>query len=182
MNNQQNNVKVLTEKEAQIMNTINDGGSATFAQVIAVVSEKQLKRGNPLANAEVTKLVNYNFLLNAVYQNAVNNARVREGNEADFEAKQNWHEKVYDTNNGSIVRNRNKVEDRYLSGIVNNAKTLTYFVDGIEATAEQIETIKQFKPKVAKAVNQGLDNDIIFRTIKIEGIKEVRSHKQVLTY
>ena len=66
MNNQQNNVKVLTEKEAQIMNTINDGGSATFAQVIAVVSEKQLKRGNPLANAEVTKLVNYNFLLNAV--------------------------------------------------------------------------------------------------------------------
>jgi sugar-specific transcriptional regulator TrmB len=107
---------------------------------------------------------------------------VKEGNEADFEAKQNWHEKVYDTNNGSIVRNRNKVDDRYLSGIVNNAKVITYFVDGIEATAEQVEVIKQFKPKVAKAVNQGLEDDIIFRTIKVEGIKEVRANKQVLTY
>jgi predicted transcriptional regulator len=178
----QNNVKVLTEKEAQILNAINDGGSATFAQVIAVVSQKQLKRGNPLAKAEVTKLVNYNFLLNAVYENAVNNKRVREGNEADFEAQKNWHEKVYDTNNGSIVCNRNNANDRYLSGIVNNAKVLTYFVDGIEATNEQIETIKQFKPKVAKAVNQGLEDDVIFRTIKIEGIKEVRANKQVLTY
>ena len=175
-------MKNLTAKEQEIMNAINDGGSATFAQVIAVVGEKQLKTGNPLAKAEVTKLVNYNLLLNAVYQNAVNNARVREGNEADFEAKQNWHEKVYDSNNGSIVRNRKKIEDRFLSGIVNNAKVITYFVDGIEATAEQVEVIKQFKPKSTKAVNQGLENDIIFRTIKIEGIKEVRSNKQVLTY
>jgi hypothetical protein len=182
MNNQQNSVKVLTEKEAQIMNTINDGGSATFAYIIAVVSEKQLKRGNPLANDEITKLVNYNFSLNCVYENAVNNKRIKEGNEADFEAKQNWHEKVYDSNNGSIVRNRNKVDDRYLSGIVNSAETKQYYVNGIEATSEQIETIKQFKPKVAKAVNQGLENDVIFRTIKIEGIKEVRSNKQVLTF
>ena len=81
----------MQNKKSQIItNLINDGGSATFAQVVAVVEQKMLKTGNPLRNATITKLVNYNMLLNANYQNMVNNARVREGKEADFQAKENW--------------------------------------------------------------------------------------------
>lgn len=168
-------------KEQIIFNVINDGGSATFATIIANVEQKMLKTGNPLRDAVVTKLVDYKFMLNAVYQNAVNNQRIREEKSADFQAKSNWHEKVYDSKNGAIVCNKNKRENTYLSGIVQNAETLKYFVDGIEATAEQIEVIKQFKQK-STAKNQGLEDEVIFRTIKIEGIKEVRANKNVIAF
>ena len=168
-------------KEEIIIAAINDGGSATFATIVAKVGEKLLKTNNPLKDDEVTKLVDYKFMLNAVYENAVNNQREREGKESDFKAKSNWHEKVYDSKNGAIVRNKNKHENTYLSGIVQRAETLKYFVNGIEATPEQIEIIKQFKQK-SSAKNQGIENEVIFRTIKIDGIKEVRANKTVLMF
>jgi hypothetical protein len=177
----QNNVKILTEKEVQIMQAINDGGKGTFAEVTAMVEQSMLKTNNPLAKEVVTKLTTYNVLLNANYTNLVNNTRVREGKEANFKAKKNWHEKVYDSENGSIVCNPNKRENRYLMASVNFAKTLTYYVNGVEATNEQVEIIKQFKSK-SSAKNQGLDKEVVIRTIGIEGIKEVRANKQVLTY
>lgn len=171
----------LNKKEEIILNAINDGGSATFATIIAEVEQKVLKRGNPLASAKITKLVDYKFSLNCIYENAVNNQRKKENKETDFVAKSNWHTKVYDTKNGSIVANKNNTESRYLSGIVNGAETLKYFINGIEATAEQIEIIKQFKQK-SSAPNQGLENEIIFRTIKIAGIKEVRANKNLIIF
>ena len=171
----------LNEKEQTILNAINDGGSATFATIIAEVEQKVLKRGNPLASAKITKLVDYKFSLNCIYENAVNSQRKKENKDADFIAKSNWHTKVYDTKNGSIVANKNNMDSRYLSGIVNGAETLKYFIDGIEANKEQIEVIKQFKQK-SSTPNQGLDNEIIFRTIKIEGIKEVRANKNLIVF
>jgi hypothetical protein len=168
-------------KEQIIFNAINDGGSATFATIIANVEQKMLKTGNPLKNAVITKLVDYKFMLNAVYQNAVNNKRIKEGKEADFKAQSNWHEKVYDSKNGAIVCNKNKRENTYLSGIVQSAENLKYFVDNREATAEEIAIIKQFKQK-SSAKNQGLEDEVIFRTIKIEGIKEVRANKNVIAF
>ena len=168
-------------KEQIIFNAINDGGSATFATIIANVEQDMVKTGNPLRKATITKLVNYKFLLNAVYQNAVNNQRVREGKEADFKAQSNWHEKVYDSKNGAIVRNKKAHDKMYLSGIVENAEVLKYFVDGREATAEEVEIIKNFK-RTSSAANQKLDDEIIFRTIKIEGIKEVRANKNVIAF
>lgn len=171
----------MNTKEEIIFNVINDGGSATFATIIANVEQKMLKTGNPLRNAVVTKLVDYKFLLNAVYANAVNNQREREGKEADFKAKQNWHEKVYDSKNGAIVRNTKSPENTYLSGIVQSAETLEYFVNGKPATAAEIEIIREFKQQ-SSAPNQGLDKEIIFRTIKISGIKEVRANKNIVVF
>ena len=168
-------------KEQIIFNAINDGGSATFATIIANVEQDMVKTGNPLRKANVTKLVNYKFLLNAVYQNAVNNQRVREGKEAAFQAKSNWHEKVYDSKNGAIVRSKKAQDKMYLSGIVESAEVLQYFVDGKEATAEEVEIIKNFK-RVSSAANQGVADEVIFRTIKIEGIKEVRANKNVIAF
>jgi hypothetical protein len=43
------------------------------------------------------------------------------------------------------------------------------------------EVIKQFKQN-SSTPNQGLDNEIIFRTIKIEGIKEVRANKNLIVF
>jgi len=161
------------KKQEIIEMLINDGGSATFAQMVAEVEEKQLKRGNPLASAKVTKVVSYNMLLNANYTNMVNNRRAKEGKETDFEAKENWFAKVNDGFNGSIVCNKKDTTALYLFFACNNAKTLKYFVNGNEATADEIETIKKFKPTTAKATNQGLENDVVVRTVKLNGIKEI---------
>jgi hypothetical protein len=172
----------LNNKEQQIIDAINDGGSATFATIIAKVEQKMLKKGNPLRSSKIEKLVNYKFTLNAIYSNAVNSQRKKEEKDADFVAKQNWHSKVYDSKNGAIVCNVKNTDKRYLSGIVNDAQIITYFVDGVEATKEEVEIIKEFRQKQSKPTNQGLENDVIFRVIEIDNIKKVVANKNILTY
>ena len=68
----------------------------------------------------------------------------------------------------------------YLFFACNNAKTLKYFVNGVEATEQEIATIKQFKPAPSKAINQGLENDVVVRTVKLEGIKEITCGAKVM--
>ena len=176
------NLTTLSNKELEIINAINDGGSATFATIIAKVEQKMLKKGNPLRNSLIEKLVNYKFTLNAIYSNAVNSQRKKEEKNTDFVAKQNWHSKVYDSKNGAIVCNVKNTDKRYLSGIVNDAQIISYFVDGVEATKEEVEIIKEFRQKQSKPINQGLENDIIFRVIEINNIKKVVANKQELIY
>ncbi len=171
----------MVNKKTQIVSAlIKDGGSATFAQVVAEVEQKMLKRGNPLKDAVITKLVHYNMLLNANYQNMVNNARVREGKEADFQAKENWFTPVNDSFNGSIVAKKSDLSCEYLKFACNNAKTEKYFVNGVEATESDLSIIKEFKQKPSKAVNQGLENDVVIRTIKMEGIKSIKCGESLI--
>ena len=163
-----------------ILALLNDGGSATFASVTALVSHTMVKthkesgETNPLWNHKenITKRVKYLVTLNGVYENAVNNQRIREGKEADFKAKPNWHTPVFDTKNGSIVCNRNKPEDMYLKVAVNSAETTEWFVNGKEATADEIANIKKFKSQ-SSAKNQGLEKEIVIRTISVEGIEKI---------
>jgi hypothetical protein len=176
------NLTTLSKKEQQIIDAINDGGSATFATIVAKVEQKMLKTNNPLRNSKIEKLVDYKFTLNAIYSNAVNSQRKKEEKDTNFVAKQNWHSKVYDTKNGAIVCNVKNTDKRYLSGIVNDAQIISYFVDGIEATKEQIDIIKEFRQKQSKPTNQNLENDIIFRVIEINNIKKVVANKQELIY
>jgi hypothetical protein len=122
----------------------------------------------------VTKIVNYRVLLNANYQNMVNNARIREGKEANFQSKESWFVKVNDGFNGSIVAKKSDTNCKYLLFACNDAKVEKYLIDGIEATSEQIDTINKFKSKPSKNTNQGLDYDVVVRTIKIDGIKEIK--------
>jgi hypothetical protein len=168
------------KKVTNLLSMLNDGGSSTFASLVAIVNvpmvlkHKESGDKNPLwatAKNGVTKRTKYNVLLNSIYSNMVNNQLVREGKEADFKAKPNWFEPVYDTNNGSIVRNKNKKEDLFLKVAVNSAETFEYFVNGIEATPDQLETIKKFREVSKKPTNQGTEKPIIIRTISMEGIE-----------
>jgi superfamily II DNA/RNA helicase len=179
LNNQTNqtmNAQTLkAQRKAQIIaNLINDGGKATFAKVTAIVEQKMLKRGNPLASAEITKKVTYQMLLNANYQNMVNKQRERENKEANFVSQENWFKKLNDGFNGSIVAKKSDENCLYLFFACNNAETHTYYVNGNLATNEETEIIKQFKQKNQKAVNQGLDNDVVVRTIKMKGIQTIK--------
>lgn len=167
-------------KLENILSMLNDGGSATFASVQAIVSQSMIKTNketgeiNPLwyAKEGITKRTKYNVLLNCIYTNMVNNQREREGKEKDFKAKPNWFEPVYDSENGSIVCNKNNKNDYYLKVAVNSAETFEYFIEGRTATNEEIAIIKKFKSS-SKAKNQGTEKEIIIRTIFIEGIEKI---------
>lgn len=163
----------------QLKQFINDGGKATHGKIVAVVEQKMLKRGNPLKDANITKLVTYMARLNNNYQNAVNNQRLREGKDDNFVSKENWFKTIFDSFNGSLVAKKSDENCTYLKMIVNFATTHTYFVNGIEATAEQIETIKQFKQS-SSAKNQNLDTEIIVRTIKTDNIISIKTGGQEL--
>jgi hypothetical protein len=153
---------------------IGDGGKATHGHIVAIVEQKMLKRGNPLKDAEITKQVSYIALLNANYQNVVNNALVREGKEAEFVSKENWFTPEYDSFNGSIVAKKSDTNCKYLKMIVKSAITHNFFINGVVATKEQIEIIKQFRQKSSPASNQNLDNEVIVRTIKTENIVRIK--------
>jgi hypothetical protein len=165
-----------------LKNFIGDGGKATHGKIIAVVEQKMLKRGNPLKDAVITKLVTYISLLNANYQNVVNNALAREGKDDNFKSKENWFTTIYDSFNGSLVAKKSDTNCHYLKMIVKSAKTHKFFVDGIEATEEQMEVIRQFKQSSSSAANQNLDTEIIVRTIKTENIVSVKTGGQELEF
>ncbi len=158
----------------QIKQFINDGGKATHGKIVAVVEQKMLKRGNPLKDAEITKLVSYVSLLNANYQNVVNNSLKREAKETNFVSKENWFTTIFDSFNGSLVAKKSDVSQTYLKMIVKTAITHKYFVNGIEATAEQMEVIKEFKQKSNSSKGQGLDNEVIVRVVKTDNIISIK--------
>lgn len=163
------------QKVDKLKALINDGGRFTFARIEAIVEQKMLKRGNPYASATVTKEVTYRAKLNGNYAAMVNAQRVREGKDADFVPSQNWHEKVFDGTNGSIVRKRNNDDGtRYLMAAIDEATVHAYYIDGVRATPQQVEIIKQFRQKSSGAASQGLDKAVIIRTIKVDNINLVK--------
>ena len=170
-----------------LKNFLNDGGSAAYATIVAQLEQELLKTGNPLRDANITKLVSYKVRLNCNYQNSVNAQRLREGKEADFVSKGSWHRPLYDCFNGSIVQHKADVhisndEDKrtYVKMVLDSVKTHNYFVNGIEATTEQLALIQQFKPQKKSYGGQGLDNPIPLITVKRENILEIRAGGKIL--
>jgi hypothetical protein len=149
---------------------VNDGGKASHGHIIALTEQKMLKRGNPLKDTQVTKLVSYIAGLNMNYANCVNGALKREGKEANFQAKEAWFTKVYDNFNGSIVAKKSDLNCHYLFFICKKVVVHNYFVNGIEATDEQIQIIKEFKEKSDSPKNQNLDSPVQPLCIKLENL------------
>jgi hypothetical protein len=176
---------MLNNKETQIINAINDGGSATFATVIAVVEVDMYKKGNPLRKSLVQKRIELSVSLNANYANAVNNQRLREGKPADFVPTPSWAVRVYDSVNGSILRHKDDENRRYLQVILKKGAPKVkplYFVNDRLATDEEIAVIRQFRKPSEEPTNQGLNAPVLPRRIKLENIVELRSNKQVLQF
>jgi hypothetical protein len=170
-----NDKKVLILKDL-----INDGGAAKFARVEANVEQKQLKRGNPLKDATITKDVTYNVKLNCSYSNMVNSRLKKEDKDPNFVAKQNWHQKVYDGVNGSIVEKRSDTSCKYLMMILDKSTTEAYYVDGRLASPNEVEVIKAYTPDYSAAEQGGLEDKVNIITVKIENINLVKCGATVL--
>jgi len=176
---------------------INDGGKYAGAEIIAntSVSLKPKKEGCPYGKKDdVRSTTEYSVNVNGIYQKAINKRREAESKKADFVPRKNWHVKLYDGANGSIVAKRSEVENNlpitevYILFTCKDkpAPSYDYTIAGKPATASEIATIKFYKAnrKAQAGASQGLSEEkaLVVNTVAGSNIKELRANKQVVRF
>lgn len=184
----------LEDLACKIKNFLNDGGRASMISLVADTSVglQPKKNGCPYgAKDKVKSVKNYIARTNFNYTNSVNNRKEKEDKERDFKAKANWHVSLWDTNNGTIAIKRSDVLNGVITAIyikvaTESAKTLSYTIQGVDATNEQVETIKKWKKNRAEEASksQGLkeENAVIFSTIAVANLMSIKANKKVMTF
>ena len=160
-----------------------DGGRSTFATLVLETTPKMRKTNNPFYG-RVKKVQVVNVRLNTNYENAVNNQRQREGEQRNFTAAGNWHEKLADKDNGCISCKKSDHSALYLNYIEEKKLQTVYLLDGLPATEKELQAIFAFFPKYDKkkiAEAQGTQKPIIFRLVAIDNIKRLTVNKQTVT-
>lgn len=169
MNNDLGKLKIMT-------NLINDSHVGKLT-ILVEAEEKLLKKNNPFRESLVTKEFYCDFKTNTDYNTEVNKQRLVEGKETNFESGSSWFKLVEKGINGDIVSNKREPDSEdikyYYKGIVERNRFLKYKIDGVDATKEQIDIIKLYKPKVSEVKSQGVEKPIIVRTYDINNIKEI---------
>jgi len=176
---------------------INDGGKYAGAEIIAntSVSLQPKKNGCPYgAKDDVRSTTEYSVNVNGIYANTINKRREAENKEANFVPKKNWHVKLYDGANGSIVAKRSEVENNlpitevYLFFVCKDKPmpSYNYTIAGKPATEQEIATIKFYKAnrKAQAGASQGLseENAAVVNTVAGSNIIELRANKQVVKF
>lgn len=196
------------ESFANVMKTIlNDGGRYNDLVIEAntSVSLKAKKEGCPFGTKDdVRKDCEYNVSINGIYKNAVNKAlkkelskKIESGEVApdtkieEYQPKQNWFVKIFDSVNGSIVVKRSEIENDlpiteiYLLVVNNSSKSLNYYIQGKLADEQTIELIKANRKDRAQetAKTQGLEdkeNAVIVSTIAFSNITQIRANNMII--
>jgi hypothetical protein len=178
-----------------IYSLINDGQSFTAANITALVEQKmktdfplyfkkvgdEIKKIAVKDRVKVTKLQSGVIMLNGNYTNAVINEQIREGKEGIFQAVENWHTKLLDTFNGSIVAKKSDMSCRYLlCRIEAKMNVEKYYINGIETNDKETALIKEYKQISELPKNQGTEKPIIIRTFNIDGIKRIKCGQTVI--
>ena len=132
------------------------------------------KKLNPLFGLVTKRQVN-NVIVNADYENMVNNQRAREGNETDFEANErSWGKSVEGKCfiiNGSTI---------YVQAKLNSKKpqSVEYFHNQTGRKVEYSEMQPYLAEKKSNAEHQGVDVEVKIRTFKLANIKEIKINKE----
>lgn len=150
------------EKITEILRTRN------VVDVETATTPTMNKTGNPYIG-RVTKHTGYCGVdFGTSYTEEVNRRRIEEGKTADFKAQKSPYEEV----NEFFVR---KGEQLYLRMILKkeNKKPAIWYLDNRPATEQEEKEIKSFLPKKNTAKNQGLENVVEYRVVKIENVVAV---------
>ena len=187
--------KEIQEKVNYLKGLINDGGKFGGATIIANTSASLMpkKDGCPYGKKDdVRKDTEYSVDLNGKYADKINRVRASENKDENFVPKKNWHVKLFDTINGSIVAKRSEVENGlpiteiYLLCAVRFAKSNNYTIQGVKATESEIETIKKFTKnrKVEASKSQGVsqENGHIVTTIASSNFIKIKANKEVVEF
>jgi len=187
---------------AILATVIDDGGRYQSAIIIANTSQsvQPLKNGCPYRKDDVRKDCKYGVSLNGCYSKGITKRLQTELNEAiergevptgttveNYKPKQNWHFRLFDGVNGSIVCKRSEVEagipisEIYLLVTNDYSEVLQYYVHGKLATVEEVEKIKVWRADRAEsaAKSQGLANKesaLVVSTIAFSNITEIRAN------
>lgn len=153
--------KITRERLADMLKGVK---GATFASIVAD-TDARLKGGKSGPYAGTRKVSVVNVTLNAGYEKAVNRQLVREGETADFEAKdRQWGEHVESC---PLIENKGKL---YLQGICNAVYSVTFLHKGRVVAKEQLT---EFLPTKSDASHQGTDKEIVVRSWGLDSIKEI---------
>lgn len=158
--------------------------TANEISVVTYGEAKMNKKGNPffakegrsfVAVNEVTKRTKVTYDFGGDYETRVNEALVADGSNGTFNASGlpwgEWAEY------GKIIRNGEKLYIRVYINRDNKAET-TFYVDGKQATDEQVNTIKEFTPEKkekAKQANEGLvaEKQVIPNVVDFDKIESI---------
>lgn len=147
---------------AQLVEILEAKKGCEFAKVVCQSDAKLLKTGNTLGAVEKrsTMLVNIGW----GYENAVNNQRLREGKEADFQAEgRKWGVR----RNSKIVEHKGQL---YVT-MKSEQHFDTTFIQGDVILDKTL--VEPFLPKRAKAETQELDKDVMPLDYKVSSIKQI---------
>lgn len=174
--------KEITLQELELILRKIDGGRASDLWLIAETPVTMNKGGRQMDNylypEKVMTLAKYDATVNFNYTNAVNNQLGREDREKDFEAEKNWHTSSFDQFNGCVKEHAEK-GGAYIAIKQNNYEKITYLVNDVEPTVEQLETIKKYKKGYVAPKNQGTEKPIIYRTIMLSNIRMIKMYGEL---
>lgn len=149
-----------------------DKPNATFVSFVAKTKPKMKKKGNPFKDRKVEKVAHVYGIVNFRYQNSVNNQRVRENKEDDFQsAPRKWGKRIPKT---PFVEHKDK---KYLE-VKRERVEYTFYIDGQEIGEDQAQVLEQYlyssEPK-----RQKVNNTIVLRDYKLESIEQLKANNQM---
>lgn len=159
--------EIVNVTEAELVEILRNVKGPTPATVVAESVVKMNKKGNPYHNL-VTKKQESNVFINFNYANSVNKRLVKEGKEADFVPSERvWGSRITGT---PLVEHKGAyyVEAGFLT---KNAPKVSYTYDNKEVEKELFE---DFLPKSSSSSRQGLEEEVVMRTFKVESVLEMR--------
>ncbi len=158
-----------SQEKIEKLQTIVNGVDPTEVSIVVETEVKLLKTGNPLKDNKVSKTSLVTLTLNQIYEEVVNEQLEKEGKETDFKSQSAWYQNLLEDNN-YLICNKKDNSKVYIKGIVKDTKHISYLVDGVGATEEQLEYINTYKPKTSAPSNQGTETPVIIRTYSIDGL------------
>lgn len=131
----------------------------------AFTDPKAKKTGNPFV--DIRKLSRVNAFTGADYEKSVQRQEVREGHEANFEAKsRQWGERI----SPALVKKENSF---YLVAQIRSTRSPIYTAvkNGLRQVIKS-EEIKPFLPEHKKS-SQPIEKEVIYRNYKLENIRSI---------
>jgi hypothetical protein len=170
-------LKIPLKKMKTLFEIVSEIKGAKIAS-IRYVSEVKVPKNRGLVGV-VEKDVQMQVQLNWGYENVVNNRLEKQGDERVFKAQSLRWGAWFEGQVNKIILHKGELYLRAYTMNSNTKKVVSYFVDGVAATAEQIAIIKEYeqsKNKVSATQSEsGLtENQVRPMSIKFTNILELR--------
>jgi hypothetical protein len=164
-----------TMTRGDLVNAMQTRKGAFFATIVAETDPRLLKTGNPYVGT--TKISRVNGLLNWIYENAVNNQRVRENQPLDNAGEvehftalpRKWGVRVKRTD-GTVTPLVEHNGKHYLEVKVQKSLGYEYRHNGATIDPAKVEP---FLPKRKEGARQEVDNPVILRDYALENIQQI---------